>query len=438
MSDEKRKLLTPEQRKRLERFVVRAVAGLIGVVAMLLIFTPDFGGDKQVQSGFNTTIPDATQGELADDKQDAYQQDKLTKRDAQREQIKSLAVQLVEEDQQRVEVIPPPRSGNSTRPSYHKPKEPKDKIIASTNAYRDMNTTLGGFYAEPKIRVDPEKEAMQRELDGLKEQIALQEQIAPTMGIDEQLALMERSYELAAKYMPSGQGGSTSRPAATVTTPEIEGTKNFVNGKAVVNTIGQVGAVVVSSLSQPISDSEFIADYSKPRNLGFHTAVGREGLRRKNTISACIHNDQTITDGQSVRMRLLEPMTAGDELFPKSAIITGFGKIQGDRLFIKITTLEHQGVITPIELTVADSDGQEGIFIPGSMERSTIKEIAANLGSNLGTTINLNQQSAGDQILTDLGKGAIQGASQYIAQKIRVVKVHLKSGYKLMLYQQKK
>ena len=137
-------------------------------------------------------------------------------------------------------------------------------------------------------------------------------------------------------------------------------------------------------------------------------------------------------------MRLLEPMTAGDELFPKSAIITGFGKIQGDRLFIKITTLEHQGVITPIELTVADSDGQEGIFIPGSMERSAIKEIAANLGSNLGTTINLNQQSAGDQILTDLGKGAIQGASQYIAKKIRVVKVHLKSGYKLMLYQQKK
>lgn len=78
-----------------------------------------------------------------------------------------------------------------------------------------------------------------------------------------------------------------------------------------------------------------------------------------------------------------------------------------------------------------------GIFIPGSMEIDAIREIAANLGGNLGTTINLNQQSAGDQLLTDLGKGAIQGTSQYIAKKMRTVKVHLKAGYKLMLYQKK-
>ena len=65
-----------------------------------------------------------------------------------------------------------------------------------------------------------------------------------------------------------------------------------------------------------------------------------------------------------------------------------------------------------------------------------MKEVAANLGSNLGTTINLNQQSAKEQILTDLGKGAIQGVSQYIGKKMREVKVHLKAGYQLMLYQE--
>jgi putative uncharacterized protein (fragment) len=94
-------------------------------------------------------------------------------------------------------------------------------------------------------------------------------------------------------------------------------------------------------------------------------------------------------------------------------------------------------MIIPVELTVVDGDGQEGIFIPGSMEIDAIREIAANLGGNLGTTINLNQQSAGDQLLTDLGKGAIQGTSQYIAKKMRTIKVHLKAGYNLMLYQKK-
>ena len=114
-----------------------------------------------------------------------------------------------------------------------------------------------------------------------------------------------------------------------------------------------------------------------------------------------------------------------------------FAKIGGERLHITITTLEHSGVIIPIELSVVDSDGQGGIYIPGSMELSAIKEVAANLGSNMGMTINLNQQDAGSQILTDLGKGAIQGASQYIAKKMQIVKVHLKSGYRVMLYQEK-
>ena len=171
--------------------------------------------------------------------------------------------------------------------------------------------------------------------------------------------------------------------------------------------------------------------------MNFHTAVGTTGQAQKNTIKACIHESQTITDGQAVRMRLLEPMRAGETVIPKNALVTGTGKIAGERLGISITSLEYKGLIIPVELTVIDSDGQEGIFIPGSMEVDAIREIAANLGGNLGTTINLNQQSAGDQLLTDLGKGAIQGTSQYIAKKMRTVKVHLKAGYNLMLYQKK-
>ena len=81
-----------------------------------------------------------------------------------------------------------------------------------------------------------------------------------------------------------------------------------------------------------------------------------------------------------------------------------------------------------------DSDGQEGIFIPGSMEIDAVKEIAANMGSSLGSSINISTD-AGAQLASDLGKGVIQGTSQYIAKKMRTVKVHLKAGYKVLLYQ---
>ena len=68
------------------------------------------------------------------------------------------------------------------------------------------------------------------------------------------------------------------------------------------------------------------------------------------------------------------------------------------------------------------------------MEISAVKEIAANMGSSLGSSINISTD-AGAQLASDLGKGVIQGTSQYIARKMRVVKVHLKAGYKVMLYQ---
>ena len=128
-------------------------------------------------------------------------------------------------------------------------------------------------------------------------------------------------------------------------------------------------------------------------------------------------------------------MRVGKYVLPRNTLITGEGSIKGERLDIEILQVEHNGTIIPVELTVHDNDGQAGIFIPGSMEASAAKEMAANLGQNLGTSISITNQSAGDQLLSEVGLGAIQGVSQYISKKMREEKVHLKSGYTLMLYQ---
>ena len=171
------------------------------------------------------------------------------------------------------------------------------------------------------------------------------------------------------------------------------------------------------------------------RNYGFHTAVGKAAVTEKNTISACVYGYQTITDGQAVKLRLLEPMAVDDKIIPRNAVVVGAGRIQGERLGIVITSLEYEGTIIPVQLSVYDSDGQEGIFIPNSMELNAVKEVAANMGGSLGSSINISTD-AGAQLASDLGKGVIQGTSQYIAKKMRTVKVHLKSGYKVMLYQE--
>ena len=129
-------------------------------------------------------------------------------------------------------------------------------------------------------------------------------------------------------------------------------------------------------------------------------------------------------------------MAGDDMIIPRNAVVVGAGRIQGERLDIAITSLEYEGTIIPVELMVYDSDGQEGIFIPNSMELNAVKEVAANMGGSLGSSINISTD-AGAQLASDLGKGVIQGTSQYIAKKMRTVKVHLKSGYKVMLYQER-
>ena len=228
--------------------------------------------------------------------------------------------------------------------------------------------------------------------------------------------------------MPSG--GSTG----TADSQETESPSRERKAKAV--PVGLVSSPVVSSLPQPLTDSVQFARLLSGADTGFHTAVGSAGTQMaRNTIRACVHGDQTVISGQSVRLRLLEPVRVGKYTLPRNTLVTGEGRIQGERLGIGIVQLEHDGVIIPVELTVYDNDGQDGIFIPGSMEASAVKEVAANLGQNLGTSISITNQSAKDQLLSELGKGAIQGVSQYVSKKFREKKVHLKSGYTLMLYQ---
>lgn len=428
--------LTEEQRQRKKKLIVYPLMVIVFAVAMWLIFAPSGKEEQQAQKGFNTEVPTGTDAGLIGDKQDAYEKQQLEAKDQERKgQMQDLAALFGAEANTGREPYLAEQPSESTR-SYgsgggsSRPKE-RETIYASVNAYKDINRTLGNFYEEPKV--DEEKEDMRKELEELREMAYNRQTEKET--VDDQFALLEKSYQLAAKYMPSGGQASANTPSV----PTEETSKPKVtekNGKAPMTPVAQVKERTVSSLSQPMSDVEFAKEYSVERILGFHTAVGTATTSEKNTIKACVNGNQTVLDGEGVRLRLLEAMRAGETILPRNSLITGMCKIAGERLKITIQSLEYGGTIIPVSLTVFDTDGQEGIFIPGSMEMNAVKEIAANMGSSLGSSINISTD-AGAQLVSDLGKGVIQGTSQYIAKKMRTVKVHLKAEYNLMLYQNK-
>ena len=56
------------------------------------------------------------------------------------------------------------------------------------------------------------------------------------------------------------------------------------------------------------------------------------------------------------------------------------------------------------------------------------------MGSTVGSSINIST-NAGAQIVSDAGRGILNGVSAYLTKKVREVQVHLKAGYKVMLHQ---
>ena len=432
--------LTEEERQRRKKFVIYPLMFLLFAGSMWLIFAPSEKEEEKQAKGFNTEVPDPTAAELIGDKKKAYEKEMMEEKEQERSRaMQSLSSMFGEmtggqPEQSSEELALKTDLSERDNGFGSRTAAPQDGFHASASAYQDINRTLGNFYEAP--REDPEKEELRARLAELENRMSSEQQ-SPAITVNDQMALLKKSYQLAAKYMPSGGGQSSSNMALASdgeTASEGKAVVTTRNGKAVAFPVSPVSEQVVSALAQPMSDSTFRSEYVKERNYIFHTAIGTAPLTEKNTISACVHTRQTVTDGQTVRFRLLEPMLVSGREIPRNTSVVGVAKIQGERLNVLISSLEYHGNIIPVELAVYDTDGQAGIFIPGSMERSAAKEIVAGMGTSAGSSMNFSTD-AGAQLAADLGKGLIQGTSQYFSKKMRTVKVHLKAGYKVLLYQ---
>jgi conjugative transposon TraM protein len=125
-------------------------------------------------------------------------------------------------------------------------------------------------------------------------------------------------------------------------------------------------------------------------------------------------------------------MRAGDILIPENTVLNGTCRIGGERMDVTVNSIQYADNIIPVELLVYGTDGQRGISVPASEEIKAAKEVTATLANSAGTSISITD-NAGSQLAADLGKGLIQGASQYVSKKMNAVKVTLKANYRLLL-----
>lgn len=378
---------TPAERERLKRLTVYTLLILSCLVCFWIIFAPS-GDDDTVKGKANMELPDQTSAGMPDTKLKAYEQEAAQKDKARNDStINAVSLQL----------------DTVTAPA--EPTVP-DEIQNSAAAYQQAQASLQDFYVPDYSQTEQVAE-LQARIDELEMQnsIAQQQTQQPN-----EMELLERSYQLAAQYMGNGNGNYQAPP------------QSDEKGKRNVQPVQNVTHNVVSTLSAATNER------------GFNTSVGMKRSVGKNTIAAVIAGNQSVTNGQSVKLRTTEPMWIGNRLIPRNTTVVGATRLQDERLEIEITSVETSGSIYEVELKVYDYDGQEGINIPNSMESDALHEIGANMGSTMGRSINISTD-AGAQIASDVGRGLINGVSQYLTKKMRTVKVHLKSGYRVMLYQ---
>ena len=374
-----------ERQKMMKYVIVMPAAILCGIVILWLLYSSLNGDEPKTGNAFNTEIPDGENDGIKS-KAEEY-----------------AAAEVAKEKEQRQVAIANLDTLSSQSPDT---VVQSSAIETSAQTYQEVQASLDDFFV-PESTQSVEVAELQARIDELEAQNAMAQQPQQP----DQMEMLERSYQLAAQYMGNGNGGNYQAPQQ----------QDDEKGKRNVQPVAQVSRNVVSSLGSSSDRS-------------FNTSVGTKSVTTRNTIAAVVAGNQSVIDGESVKLRTTEPMWIGNRLIPRNTTITGSGRVQGERLEIEITSIECDGSIFEVELQVYDSDGQEGINIPQSMESDALHEIGANMGSTMGSSINISTNT-GAQIASDVGRGLINGVSQYLTKKMRTVKVHLKAGYRVMLHQ---
>jgi conjugative transposon TraM protein len=413
---------------KLKKPIIFLLMGVVFLGCMYLIFKPSKDKKAVENIGLNDAVPQATGAGMPDDKSKAYEQEMLERKEQEkRNALTTLSDYWNTEDSASADnedSLPEENESNGLGGSGRTSGRQGNPAL---NSYRNAQSTLGSFYQDN----NSETMELRKQVDELKAKLS-EKDVPPVATVDDQLKLMEKSYEMAAKYLPQNANTGNAAPAIGAT-PAAAG----ANQKEQFVSFTPTRKNIVSALYREPSDSAFAADWSQTKNRGFYTAGSTEEVvQPKNSIKACVHEAQTVVGETGVRLRLLEPAKTPQRTIPKGTIVTANAKFQNGRLQLKVTSVELEGNIIPVDITIYDLDGQQGLYVPYSPERNAVTDIVANMGNATGSSFSMSS-TPGQQITSDLSKSAVQGISGYFAKKVRTPKVALKAGYQVFLVSKK-
>lgn len=380
--------------KKIKKNLMLICVILIGLVVIYYVFSSD--GNINQQGEINKELP-APENEELPEKEKAYIDDALNNLSLSGNDIDDLMM-----------LDSVPAQVNTLDAAIERSKASQEELQKNLE---DLSNSSAKAKARDKQQ--EEQEAILREQENLKQQ------------------LREKEAELRSVKAEARLNAVLNTNKDTV----LQATNSQYNeaGK-------QVSATTVSAIPDNHGDVATTLGHSRDRSGGFY-GISHVDVPR-NSIKACAYGKQEVGDGQSLRIRLIEPMMVSGQLVPAGSILSGVCRITTDRLQVSILSIEHSGVITRVALEVYDNDGLQGLYVPGSLELEAGREIGADVASSVGSTAAsqtsmFSQQSAAEQIKADVGRGVVQGTFKFIGKKLQVIKVTVQDKHMLFLMTQK-
>ncbi|EHO11868.1 conjugative transposon protein TraM [Myroides odoratimimus] len=394
-----------------KKHIVFVLMGIVFLGAMYLLFKPE---DKEFIT-HNDSVPEAITQGMPTDKVKAYEKELWEQKQQKNEnQMQSLADYWNESQEE---------SNSSYNHQDYNEEPTYTPYEKSYQNYKQSQEVLSSFY---ESTTNPETERLKKQIEELEAR--LEEKDTPTpITMDNQLELMEKSFQMAAKYLPGGQNQTELSPSN-----ETTNVKTISSKKQAITVVDKTSKEIVSSLVKPTSLQDFLP-INLENNPTFYTAEGeRKTQTHKNSIRVSIKEDQVIINEGYIKLKLLESIVINGALLPETSTLIAKVKVSNGRLELSVNSIKIDNSIIETELIGYDNYGQKGLEVLDLQEISASKEIIANMGQTAGTSISMSR-SASDQIAGDLTKGLIQGVSGYFSKKVKAQRVTLKQGQELFL-----
>ncbi|MGN8035628.1 conjugative transposon protein TraM [Chitinophaga sp. 22321] len=196
------------------------------------------------------------------------------------------------------------------------------------------------------------------------------------------------------------------------------------------------GPVPISPIESRVSLSpalprNAISNLSLPSENGFYDLENSiNDTSHTQNLLAVVHDDQTITEGATVRLRLLEDIYVNNIRIPQNSFLYGLASLGNQRLNVEIKNAIVNNHVLPVKLSVYDIDGLQGIFVPGAISNQVSKD-ALN-----SAVQNLQLYSPDPSMAAQAATVGVQAAKSFIGKKSKAVTVSLKANHTVILYNQ--